>query len=102
MITVKIGQEERHVDEVDPQWINQQINARKSAGESVCVRVKISDGEVDLLLSTPTCGSGTGAGRKARPRELEVLDLWRQRGLNEENFTGGGLVAFLQQLERIL
>ena len=102
MITVKIGQEERNVGEADPQWINQQISSRRSAGESVCIRVKILDGEVDLLLSTPACGSGKGAGRQARPRELEVLDLWRQRGLNEEDFTGGGLVAFLQQLERIL
>ncbi len=102
VVTVKIGGEERRIDEVDPHWINQQINARRNAGESVCVRVTIADGEVDLLLSTPNCETGAGGSRQARPRELEVLDLWKQRGLTEEDFTGGGLVAFLQQVERFL
>lgn len=102
MITIKIGQEERHIDEAYPDWINRQITARRAAGENVCVRVKISDGEVDLLLSTPSCGAGAGGSREARPREREVLDLWRQRGLNDEKFTGDELVAFLRQMKSAL
>jgi hypothetical protein len=102
MITVKIGEEERHIDEVDPQWINQQINARRADGQTVCVRVTIREGEVHMTLSTPTCGSKGPGGRQARPKESQLFDLWNQRGLDEATFTGGSLVAFLNQLKNTL
>jgi hypothetical protein len=102
MITVKIAEEERHLEEVDPQWINQQINARRADGQTVCVRVTIREGEVDITLSTPTCGPKGPGGRQARPKESQLFNLWNQRGLDEANFTGGSLVAFLNQLKNDL
>jgi hypothetical protein len=90
------------LENVDEHWINQQINRRREDGLSVCVRVTIKEGDLDMILSTPTCGSGGGGGRPPRPHEKVVFDLWNRRGLNDAHFTGGNLVAFLKQLERII
>lgn len=102
MITIKIVEEERQLDAVDQQWINQQVNRRRADGQAVCIRVTVREGELDMVLSTPGCGTSGGGGRPPRPQEKEVLDLWNQRGLNEAAFTGGNLVAFLKQLKRLL
>lgn len=102
MIKIRIENEERLLAEADEQWINQQINQRRAAGQPVCVRVIIKEGDVDMVLSTPTCGASGPGGRAARPRESSVFDLWDRRGLNETAFTGGNLVAFLKQIRDIV
>jgi hypothetical protein len=104
MITIKIAEEERQLDTVDEQWINQQISRRRADGQSVCVRVTIQEGGLDMVLSTPNCGTSGGGGRPRppRPQEKEVFDLWNQRGLNDADFTSGNLVAFLKQFKRLL
>lgn len=105
MIKIRIGEAERELgsaSSADKSWINQQINRRRADGLSVCVRVIVKEGDLDRILSTPTCGASGGGGRPARPREKTVFNLWNQRGLNETDFTGGNLIAFLKQLKHIL
>jgi hypothetical protein len=98
MIKVKIGAEEKDLSSADEQWINQQINMRRGEGQSVCVRVTIQEGGVDIVLATPTCGAGGGGGRRLESQEQKVVDLWIHRGLNDASFTGGNLIAFLKQI----
>ena len=102
MIKIRIGEEEKVLGSVDESWISQQINRRRADGLTVCVRVIVKEGELDMILSTPTCEASGGGGRPPRPREKTVFDLWNQRGLNDADFTGGNLVAFLKQLKHIL
>lgn len=102
MIRIRIGGQERDYDSADENWINQQINRRRADGLQVCVRVTIHVGDMDMILSTPTCGASTGGGRRARPSEQEVFDLWNQRGLDSADFSGGNLVAFMKQLRRLV
>lgn len=101
MIKIQIGQAEIELDDVSPNWINQQINLRRTDGITVCVRVIIDEGGLNMLLSTPTCGSSGGIPRPPNQREKAVFDLWEQRGLNKAGFSGGNLVAFLKQLKNI-
>jgi len=54
MITVRIGETEKELGQVDESWINQQINRRRADGITVCVRVFIKKHDVDMVLSTPT------------------------------------------------
>jgi len=100
MITLKIGEEEREIGAIDEQWIAQQINQRREAGENVCVRVTIRQNNLNVSLATPTCPSG-GGGRAPRPEEEELLNLWNARHLNEASFTAGNLIAFLKQASRL-
>ncbi len=102
MITIRIGTDERDMTAaIDEQWIHQQLNGRRAAGEQVCVRVTVREADANVNLTTPTCGSG-GSGRPPNATELEMIELWRKRGLTEPNFTGGNLVAFLKQLRAIV
>lgn len=101
MITIKIAEQERRLDSIDPQWINQQINRCKEDGQPVCVRVSIRAPGIDIALATPTCGAGGGGGRPLSTAERHIVDLWTKLGLGEHGFTGGNVVAFLNQLKRM-
>jgi len=101
MVRIQIGDMERELACADESWINQQINRRRADGQNVCVRVTINKDDLNMRLSTPSCASG-GGGRPPNNREKRVFDLWDHRGLNEVDFTGGKLVAFLKQLSRLL
>ena len=98
MIRVRIGDAERELSSVSESWVNQQINRRKADGQSVCVRVIILQDQLKMTLSTPGCPKGSG-GRPPNRYEEQVFDLWERRGLNEEQFTAGNLIAFLKQLK---
>ena len=102
MIKIQIGQAELDFDDVDPSWINQQINRRHGDGLIVCVRVVIDEGGINMVLTTPTCGSSDGTSRQPNPREKAIVDLWDKLGLSKENFTGRNLVAFLKQLQQFV
>lgn len=102
MVRIWIGGAERELGSVKESWINQQINRRQADGLSVCVRVTVKEGDLDMILSTPTCQAGVSGSRPPRPRERTVFDLWNQRGLSDTNFTGGNLVAFLKQLKNFI
>jgi hypothetical protein len=102
MIKIQIGGEERELQNADEQWINQQINRRREEGQTVCVRVTVLEGDLDMVLATPTCKASGGGSRPPRPGERKVFDLWKKRGLDKADFTGGDLVAFLKQLKSVL
>ena len=99
--TIRIESAEVSLEQADESWINQQINRRRADGVTVCVQVRIKDRDVDVVLRTPACGGGTGGTRQPNAREQRVFDLWNNRGLNQTTFTGGNVVAFLHQVQRL-
>lgn len=101
MITIRIEGEERDLSIASEEWINQQISRRRADGQVVCVRVTVRQADLNMVLSTPTCGSKSG-GRPPLSQESKVLDLWNQRKLDSVDFTGSNLVAFLKELSRLL
>jgi hypothetical protein len=103
MITVRIGSDEKDMSSaIDEHWINQELNRRRRDGETVCVRVTIRDADLQMVLSTPSCGVGAGGGRAPTAAEQEIFDSWAHRGLNQPDFTGGNLIAFLKQLRSLV
>jgi hypothetical protein len=104
MITIQIGGSgERTLEEATPQWINEQIKRRRDDDQPACVKVHIDVPPVNLALATPGCaGSSGGGGRLPNQREQRIFELWTQRGLNDPNFAGGNLVAFLKQVQDML
>jgi hypothetical protein len=100
MIKIKIAEDERSLNEVDAQWINQQINRRKEEGLSVCVRITIKNRNIDMVLSTPNCIIEGAIARSPNPQEKEIINLWNERGLDKQGFTSGNLIAFISQLQR--
>lgn len=102
MVTVRIGTIEVLLAEASPDWITQQVNRRRADGDSVCAQVSVAVGDVNLRLTTPQCGGGAGVGRPPNGAERRIIELWSERGLNQPDYTGGQLVAFLQQLRRFI
>ena len=102
MVTIKIGNDSRSLDQADEAWITQQVNRRQKDGLPVCVQITIKEPGFDLILTTPDCGGGGGGGRAPRPEERAIFDLWGKRGLNSDDFSGGNLLAFIKQLRNLL
>jgi len=98
-IEVEITGERRRLSDADAQWIHEQVGNRRRDHRPVCVRVYVSDGGIDVMLSTPGCPVG-GGSRQASPEERPIIDLWRERHLDQADFTGGDVIAFLRQLMR--
>ncbi len=100
MIRVRIGDSERELSSVSENWINQQINRRKADGLSVCARVIIKDSNLNMSLSSAGCPQSATRGRTPNRNEQEIFDLWEKRGMNNPDFHGGNLVAFLKQINK--
>jgi hypothetical protein len=105
MIRIIIGSNERQfssVNDIDENWIAQQVNRRQSDGQNVCVQVFIKQDSIDMKLSTPACKKDRGGGRQPRPQEEAIFDLWAERRLNQTDFSGGNVIAFLKQLRKLI
>lgn len=99
MSKVIIGNSERELEKADPQWINEQINRRREAGENVCVRVTIKKNGINLTFATPSCGGrGGGDNPQFNTQENECISLWNKFNLNTDDFASGKLVAFIKQI----
>jgi hypothetical protein len=99
MTRIRIGTSERDLNDVNPTWIREHLSPYQNAGQAVCVKVSIHSGDVNVALSTPACGGGGGSGRLPNSREQAILDLWRKRGLNSDDFNFGQLNAFLNEIK---
>lgn len=104
MVFVTIGDERRRFDAADEPWINQQIGRRRNDGVPVCARVEVNQGDLNMTLATVGCAQGGGGGGNRRPNDQEqrIFDLWTHFRLNDLDFSGGNLVAFLKQLRNAL
>ena len=82
--------------------IAQQVNWRRDDGAPICVKIRVKEPGLDVLLSTAQCPDRAGATRQANLREARVLALWEKHRLAGADFTGGNLVAVLQELAGML
>ena len=97
-VRIIIGPIERNLNNIEPNWINEQISRRKADGVPVCIRVIIEQGDINISLATSDCPSSPGGRRKLTRAEEGAFDLWDKLHLNNNGFSSGNLVAFLKQL----
>ena len=98
-IRVIIGSSEREIEDIEPNWINEQVNRRKSDNVPVCVKVNIKNESTNITLASTDCPcSRSGGGRHPNHEEREIFELWNKLHLNDENFSSGNLIAFLKQV----
>lgn len=102
-IRIRIGQDERELNQADEHWITSRIRQEEADQGSVCIRIFIKAGDVDIILSSGGCPkSACGVGRRATAKEQEFFDLWNKLELNANDVTGGKVNAFLKQARRIV
>lgn len=97
-IRIQIGKSERAIEEIEPNWITEQINRRRHEDVPVCVRITINTGSINLSLATSDCPKSSASSRKPNTQENEIFDLWERLHLNNSGFSPGNLVAFIKQL----
>jgi hypothetical protein len=86
----------------DATELAQQIDRRRADGGTVCVEVRINEGDVNMVLATSQCRGTGGSSRVPNAAEERIFALWEKVGLKREAFSGGQLVAFLKQLTNLL
>lgn len=105
MVKIKIGgSEERDIKDAEPHWINEQISNRRKDKQPVCVKITfINEGSVkDLILLSKDCQKVGYGTHQMNTQEEKIHGLWKKHRLNESDFSGGNLVAFLKQLSDLL
>ena len=103
MITLRIDNREEVLSEINPQWINQQINRRREDGLIPSVIIRIKEPGIDIILATPgSANSYSTSSRRPNEKEQRILDLWSRLNLNRTDFSSGNLVAFIQQVDHYL
>lgn len=100
MVRIKIGDYEKKLDNIDECWINQTINGYRKEKIPLSVHVIFEEGSLNMVLSAPPPKSSFI--RKPRGAEIQICNLWNEVGLNNPEFTGGNLIAFIKQLKKIL
>lgn len=100
MITLQIGTSERRDGEIEKRWIQDQVNSRKKNGESVCVRIHIQCGDVNLRLKSRDCSKSTGGSRPLNNKEQHIVDEWTQKGFPNKDINPGMVVSFWEFLKR--
>jgi hypothetical protein len=100
-IRVQIGTDERAYGEADANWINGEITRLRRDSEPVCVQVTIDQGDINLVLTTMDCQQAAGRGGGPTNFQVnEIVALWKKLRLDQPDFSGDGLISFLQQVTR--
>lgn len=101
MNTVKIGSQERSLNDADPHWVEQQINGLRRDREVVVIVVRIRVGGDDLCFVAPP-PPGSGPRRQYSTTENAIIALWGKCGMNKASVSAGDLISFLKQLPHYL
>lgn len=101
-IRIFIDEMERDISQADTHWVVSQIKQRLCDNGRVCVQILIRQGDLNLRLTSADCPQEKAVPRKAKPHEQEVFDLWNKFVSKDQDIEGGHVVAFLNQLRRIV
>lgn len=100
MIKISINDNVRNFEDVNPNWIHEQVRGRLKEGIPVCVVVQVKKPGIDLSVSCGDCSSGSGGrGRAPNPEERRVFDLWEELGCKHSPVNPGNIVAFLNHVK---
>jgi hypothetical protein len=102
MNMISVGSSERDLQNASAGWIREHVEAVRSRGIPVCVKVRLQSGPIDVALATPVCSGSGGGWRTPNREEHEIIELWEKRGLNRNDFDLGQLIAFVNRVKAIL
>ena len=98
-IKVQIGESEKYLKDVTPDWIEAQIRNRREDEASYCVRISFNTEYSNMILSTRNCPPSGGRTMELNNKERRIYELWKSCGLNKDSFEERNLISFLNQLK---
>jgi len=99
-VSISIGDETRTFQDATKDWINKLFAHGHKQGARPAVVVRIDQPGLVLGLATP--GAGRGGGGVLSAAQSRIVDAWLRHHLGSNKYTGGNLIAFLNDLERLL
>jgi hypothetical protein len=101
MKRIRIGQADRDLDGADPNWIQQHVDDLRRRRVGVCVEITLRSGSVNMILATPGCGPTSADRSEPNRQEAKVLELWRKKRLNRDDFDVRDLIDFVERVDII-
>ena len=95
MISIKIGSEERQLEEMTLQWLHESIDSRRKMGADASVLITIDSDDVDLVLRAPA-RPGRGSAREFSKAEDFIIDRWNHLELSNQGYSVESLYNFLR------
>lgn len=100
-VRISIGDETRTFRAATKDWINKLFAHAHAQGILPAVIVQIDQPGLVLGLATPGAGRGGGGGLLSASQN-NIVDAWLRHHMGSNKYTGGNLIAFLNDLERLL
>ena len=102
-VSISIGDETRTFQTATKDWINKLFAQAHKRGARPMVVVRIDQPGLVLGLATPGAGAGAGGGGGVlSAAQNSLVDAWLRHRMGSSKYTGGNLIAFLNDLERLL
>jgi hypothetical protein len=101
MKRIRICEAEHDLDNVDPSWIRKHVEDLRNQGSPVCVEINLHSGSVRMILATPACGPTSAKRTEANRQERKILELWRKKHLNTDDFHVRDLIDFVERIDII-
>lgn len=100
-VTVTFGSNSRQNNAITAGWIHSEMETQEGAGQPICATVRVEGSGIDLTLPVGSCPRGGGGGRQLKAAEMDAVELYRRRHLDEARFSPGELEAFVKQAMRL-
>jgi hypothetical protein len=82
--------------------VNQHINQRRADNHRLRAGYSSMNATRTSRFALPRAPGTVPGWRQPDQREERIMKLWRARGLDQPDFSGGNVVAFLHQLRHML
>jgi hypothetical protein len=97
MIQIQIDNTIRNLDDINKNWIIEQITNRRKKGTRFCLKVIIEMENINIALPTSDCPKSNGT-REATSKEKIVFELWDNLNLNQPDYNPRDLITFLNKI----
>lgn len=105
MITIKIGASEKRFDSIrllEEEWISRNIIGLQRDGRTVCIRISINEGPVNMTVVTSECQRTSSGGRPPNDEERKIFEIWEGLGLDTNGIEAGKIIAFLKRSRSLI
>jgi len=100
-VSITVGDETRSYASATKDWINKAFSLAKRQGFLPSVTIQINQPGLVLGLATPSAARGGGGG-VLTPLQNRIVEAWMRHHMSSDSYTGGNLIAFLNDLERLV
>ena len=101
MIKVKIGSTQKELKDVNQSWVHEMIDLLRKSNEPECIIVTIEEPSINITFSKGCNRAASSDTARFNEQERRIIELW-EKHMGKDELVPGQLVAFLNQLRRLV